>query len=91
MIFDINYFGYIAGFLSAISQFPQAYKVIKTGDTHSISLGMYSIMTLGILFWFIYGVLLVNWPMILANGICIIPSIYILFITIRNLYLKKQK
>lgn len=54
MIFDISWVGYLAGLCTAIAQFPQAYKVAKTGDTHSISLGMYSVMTLGILIWFLY-------------------------------------
>lgn len=85
MTFDIVYVGYVAGFCTAVAQFPQAYKVIKTGETHSISIGMYLIMTLGIFFWFLYGVLIPDLPMILANLVCLIPSIYILFITIRNL------
>ncbi len=85
MSFNVVIIGYIAGFATAIAQFPQAYKIIKTGDTKSISLGMYLIMTLGICLWFIYGLLISNWPMILANFLCLIPSIYILIITIRNL------
>ena len=84
MSFDISLIGYVAGFCTAIAQFPQAYKVIKTGETESISLGMYLIMTLGIFFWFAYGILIPDLPMILANGVCLIPSVYILFITVRN-------
>lgn len=91
MTFDIVIVGYLAGFCTAIAQFPQAYKVIKTGETNSISAGMYSIMTLGILFWFIYGVLIPDLPMIVANGICLIPSVYILFITIRNTQRTKKQ
>jgi len=89
MPFNIVIVGYVAGFCTAVAQFPQAYKVIRTGETQSISLGMYVIMSLGILFWFIYGVLIPDLPMIIANGVCLIPSVYILFITIRNL--KKAK
>jgi MtN3 and saliva related transmembrane protein len=85
MKFDIIIVGYFAGFCTAIAQFPQAYKVIKTGNTESISPVMYSIMTLGILFWLLYGILMPDLPMILANGVCLIPSLYILFITVRNL------
>lgn len=84
MCFDITIIGYLAGICTAVAQFPQAYKVYKTKETHSISLLMYSIMTLGIAFWFTYGLLLPDLPMILANGICLIPSIYTLFIAIRN-------
>jgi MtN3 and saliva related transmembrane protein len=90
MAFDIVIIGYFAGFCTAIAQFPQALKVIKTNDTRSISLGMYFIMTLGITLWFLYGVLLKNLPMIIANGVCLIPSVYILYITIRNLIKSKK-
>jgi len=90
MTFDIVVIGYFAGFCTAIAQFPQAIKVIKTNDTKSISLGMYFIMTLGITLWFLYGVLLKNLPMIIANGVCLIPSVYILYITIRNLIKSKK-
>jgi len=90
MAFDIVIIGYIAGFCTATAQFPQAMKVIKTGDTQSISLGTYFTMTLGITLWFLYGVLLNNFPMILANGVCLIPSAYIIYITIRNLVKSKK-
>ena len=85
MAFDIVFVGYVAGFCTAVAQFPQAYKVIKTGETHSISLGMYVTMTFGIFFWFLYGLLIPDFPMIIANFVCLIPSLYILYITIRNL------
>lgn len=92
MAFDITIIGYVAGFCTATAQFPQALKVIKTGDTKSISFGMYTIMTVGIFFWFTYGVLLHDLPMILSNGVCLIPSVYILYITVRNISrTKKQK
>lgn len=84
MTFQIVVVGYVAAVCSAIAQFPQAYKIIRTGNTQSISLGMYSIMTLGIFFWLIYGLLIPDLPMIIANFICLIPSVFILFITIRN-------
>lgn len=84
MTFNIVIIGYLAGFCTALAQFPQAIKVIKTGDTHSISIVMYTIMTCGIFFWFTYGLLIPDMPMILANGVCLIPSLYILYITIRN-------
>jgi len=90
MTFDIIIIGYIAGFCTALAQFPQALKVIKTGNTQSISVGMYFIMTLGIFFWLLYGFLLSNIPMMLANGVCLIPSVYILIITIRNIFKSKK-
>ncbi len=85
MTFDVVIVGYIAGFATAVAQFPQTYKIIKTGNTDSISLGMYLIMTFDICLWFLYGLLILDWPMILANFVCLISSFYILIITIRNL------
>jgi MtN3 and saliva related transmembrane protein len=84
MNFDITIIGYIAGACTALAQFPQAYKVIKTGETTGISVTMYSIMTLGIFFWFLYGVVIPDMPMILANGTCLLPSLYMLYKTIVN-------
>jgi MtN3 and saliva related transmembrane protein len=84
MEFNIAIVGYSAGVCSAICQFPQAYKVFKTKDTHSISLGMYLTMTIGVVLWFIYGCLLGDMPMMLANGVGLIPSLYTLYLTIRN-------
>ena len=40
--------GTIAAILTTISFFPQAYQVIKTKDTSSISLGMYVAFVLGV-------------------------------------------
>ena len=91
MTFDIVVIGYLAGFCTAVAQFPQAAKVIRTGDTKSISIGMYSIMTFGICCWLLYGILLHNLPMILANGVCLLPSLYILYITIRNILRTKTE
>ncbi|MDD3321139.1 MAG: SemiSWEET transporter [Paludibacter sp.] len=91
MTFDIVLVGYFAGFCTAVAQFPQAYKVVKTGNTESISPIMYFIMTIGIFFWFIYGLLIPDLPMIIANFVCLIPSLYILYITIRNLKRTKKQ
>lgn len=90
MGFNIAIVGYIAGFCTAIAQFPQAYRVAVTKETNSISPVMYSIMTMGILFWFIYGWLIPDLPMILANGVCLIPSLYVLIVTLSNKYKLKK-
>ncbi|MTK52731.1 SemiSWEET transporter [Paludibacter sp.] len=84
MEFNVAIVGYTAGVCSAICQFPQAYKVFKTKDTHSISLGMYLTMTIGVILWFTYGVLIEDMPMMLANGVGLVPSFYTLYVTIRN-------
>lgn len=48
--------GTIAAILTTISFMPQAYQVIKTKDTSSISLGMYIAFVLGVFLWIIHGI-----------------------------------
>jgi len=64
--------GYLAAFLTTVSFLPQAIKTIKTKDTSGISLLMYSVFLIGVLFWGAYGILLKSLPMILANIVTIL-------------------
>ena len=50
--------GWLAAVLTTFSFVPQAIKVIRTKETSSVSLWMYSIFTLGISFWLIYGLMI---------------------------------
>lgn len=49
---------------------PQAWKIIRTRDTKSISAGTYALTVAGFALWFAYGVLLGQWPLMLTNAIC---------------------
>jgi MtN3 and saliva related transmembrane protein len=59
--------GYVGAFLTTVSFIPQAVKTIRTRDTRGISLGMYSVFTVGVACWLGYGLVLGSWPMILSN------------------------
>ncbi|MBI1274468.1 hypothetical protein GC177_00660 [bacterium] len=61
-------FGFLAATCTTVAFVPQVLHVLKTKDTHAISLGMYSIFCLGLGFWLTYGIMLTNWPMIVANA-----------------------
>ena len=67
----MNDFASTVGFLAAIfttfAFVPQVIKVWRTRSTADISLGMYSLFTLGVALWLAYGILLDAWPIILAN------------------------
>ncbi len=65
-------FGYLAAALTTISFVPQVMQVWRSKHTKDISLGMYSIFTLGIVVWLIYGLMLGSWPIIIANSITIV-------------------
>lgn len=80
--------GYLAATLTTASFLPQAIKTFKTRDTESLSLGMYSMFTLGVLLWLIYGVYLVNMAIIVANAITFLLAAAILGFKIHNLLRK---
>jgi MtN3 and saliva related transmembrane protein len=61
-----------AAFLTTTSFLPQAIKTIKTRDTSGISLAMYLIFVSGVFLWGIFGILVGNYPIIIANVITFI-------------------
>jgi MtN3 and saliva related transmembrane protein len=65
-------FGYLAATLTTISFIPQVIQVWRSKHTKDISLGMYSIFTLGIVVWLVYGLLLGSTPIIVANSITVV-------------------
>ena len=78
-----NTIGFIAAFCTTISFVPQALQTIKTKNTKGISLLMYSLFTFGTLLWLLFGVMLGNYPMIIANGITNVLAIIILVYKIK--------
>ena len=85
-----NYVGYVAAFLTTFSFLPQAIKTIRTKCTEGISAIMYSLFTVGILFWLIYGILVNDIIIISANFITFIFAFIILFISIYNIFKNKK-
>ncbi|HEX2590996.1 MAG TPA: SemiSWEET transporter [Rhizomicrobium sp.] len=70
--------GALAAICSTISFAPQAIQIIRTRKTKDISVGMYLLTVTGFIAWTSYGVLLGKWPLIAANGICLVLSSFIL-------------
>lgn len=70
--------GSIAALASTVSFTPQAWKIIKSRDTASISAGMYMLTVTGFALWITYGILLGQWPIIVPNTLCLILAAFIL-------------
>ncbi len=60
--------GLTAGFLTTVSMLPQLIKALRTRNTRDLSLGMLSILFLGIILWMGYGLMKNDLPLILANA-----------------------
>jgi MtN3 and saliva related transmembrane protein len=70
--------GWLATVASTVSFLPQAWKIVRTRNTGDISTGMYLVTVIGFALWTTYGVLLGAWPLIVANGLCLLFSGFIL-------------
>lgn len=81
---------YIAAVLTTSSFVPQAILTIKSGNTESLSLGMYSSFTLGVVLWLIYGIHLGDGAIIIANVITLLLASTILSCKIYNMVCKNK-
>ncbi len=71
-------FGYFAGFLTTVSFLPQVIKTWKSRSATDLSLGMFSVFSLGVIFWLIYGFLIQESPIIFWNSVTLILVLAIL-------------
>lgn len=76
--------GYTAATLTTLAFIPQTFRSWRTRDLSGVSLGMYSLFSLGVAFWLLYGVVLESWPIIIANAITLGLSGTVLFLKLRH-------
>jgi MtN3 and saliva related transmembrane protein len=70
--------GLVAAVITTVSYIPQAVKTIKSKNTKDISLGMYILLVTGLTFWIVYGTLIRDLPLLIANGVTLFLSLIIL-------------
>jgi len=79
----ITIVGLAAGVCTTVSFAPQAIKTIRTKSTKDLSLLMYTVITVGIALWLIYGILIKDLPIILANSVSFVLAGIILIYKIK--------
>ena len=75
--------GYGAAFLTTLSFVPQAWLTFRSRDVRGISLGMYSVFTVGVALWLLYGLMMGAWPIVLANAVTLALASAILVMKLR--------
>jgi MtN3 and saliva related transmembrane protein len=65
----IEWIGAFAAVLTTSAFLPQAIRTIKTRQTRDISFWTQFLLFTGNVLWFVYGLLIVSWPLIIANCI----------------------
>lgn len=79
-----SFFGYIASILTTLSFLPQAIKTIKEKNTDGISLLMYTMFTLGVFLWAIYGFYIQDIAILVGNSVTLLFAVVILSVKVIN-------
>lgn len=75
--------GLVAGAFTTIAFLPQVLKTWRSRSAKDLSLGMFSIFTLGVAMWLAYGFMINDLPVILANVVTLILASTLLFFKLR--------
>jgi len=79
--------GLVAGTLTSIAAIPQLVKTLRTRHARDISIWQPFLLAIGIALWLIYGVLIHDLPLVLAN---IIPLICNIMLTILKVHYRNN-
>lgn len=74
--------GLIAGTLTSIASVPQLVKTLRTRHARDISIWQPLLLAVGVALWLVYGVMIRDTPLVLAN---IVPLICNIMLTILKL------
>jgi len=75
--------GFIAAICTTVAFVPQALKIYKSKTARDISLPMWLIFSFGVFLWLIYGILILSLPIIIANLVTLLLSLFILFFKVK--------
>lgn len=79
----IDAIGALGAVLTTVCWLPQAIRIIHERDTRAISLTATAAFTLGIFLWLVYGVALIDWPLIASSAVTLALMLVILGLKLR--------
>jgi MtN3 and saliva related transmembrane protein len=80
----VDAIGATGAILTTICWVPQAVKIIRDRDTRAISLSGTMLCTLGVLLWLVYGLAIVDAPLIGSSVVTFAMTATILVLKIRH-------
>jgi len=78
-----TWIGIAAAILTTAAYAPQAWQAWRTRSTRDVSLPMFLMMVTGITLWLIYGLMIGDLPLILANAVTLLLAGAILVAKLR--------
>jgi MtN3 and saliva related transmembrane protein len=73
----------VAATLTTVAFVPQAIHIIRFKETRAISLQMYVVFASGVAFWLVFGVMIWNWPIMVANAVTLTLALTIIRMKLR--------
>ncbi|MDE3103816.1 MAG: SemiSWEET transporter [Acidobacteriota bacterium] len=75
---SVEMLGFAAATLTTTAFVPQLVRVLRLRSARDISLGTFLMFSVGVLLWFVYGILSGSKPVLVSNGITLLLSVSIL-------------
>ena len=75
--------GFVAAFCTTAAFVPQLLRVIKLRSAREISLGTFSLFSVGVFLWLVYGIYSGSKPVIASNVVTLALSLSILCLKVR--------
>jgi len=79
----MRFIGFMAAIMTTIAFLPQVIKTWRLKETRDISLLMFLILSAGVFLWIIYGLIIQDIPVIMANSVTFILCMIILFFKLK--------
>jgi MtN3 and saliva related transmembrane protein len=80
----IDAIGMVGGILTTVCWLPQAIKIIRDKDTRALSLPTNLGFTIGMVLWLVYGVALVDWPLMVSSAVTLALMTVIVALKLRH-------
>ncbi len=86
----IKILGFLAGFLTTVSFLPQVVKSLRTRHMGDFNLLFIVLMLLGLALWTVYGFMLGQLPLIVANGLTIALNLVLLWLKLDDIARRRR-
>jgi MtN3 and saliva related transmembrane protein len=80
---EVQILGLAAGSCTTIAFLPQVIKTWKSGSAKDLSLGMFSFFCFGVMLWLIYGIIIQDVPVIVANLLTLVLASSLLYFKLK--------
>ena len=75
--------GYVAAVCTTVAFVPQVVKTYKSKSAESLSLGMFLFFTSGVVLWLVYGFMINEYPIIVANLFTLVLAVILIYFKLR--------